>query len=55
MTNQPTTARTKERAEILSRFLFEKITWHCAEYIKEGEQATRDWIKRICDKYHVIV
>ena len=55
MRKQPTTARTKERAEILSLFLFEKITWHCDYYIKEGEAETRDWIKRICDKYHVIV
>ena len=49
-----TTAKTRETAENLSRFLYGEVTSICRWRIEEGEEDAQQWIKAVEKKYNVI-
>jgi len=56
MKTQPTTKRTKQRAETLSMHLYGEISRPCQINIEErGEEATAGWITRMSKKYLITV
>jgi len=50
-----TTIQTKKRAEQISMFLYGSITFVYVAKIKQGELECSDWIKRLENKYNVII
>lgn len=50
-----TTKETQRKAETLSMFLYGEITNTCKHYISAGNYECLAWVKRLCDRYNVLV
>ena len=49
-----TTKHTRETAEQISRFLFNRVIEICRWRIEEGEEDAQSWINAMCKKYDLI-